>query len=281
MTIFFRSFISIIFICTSFSANTYQTYNFNPKQVHITEESFRRIIRPELQLIVREYYSVLKQIIPFCDELIQIKQILLSLNTDWSIWVKKCQLIDYECTVDLRTFYKKTRDLDQVIFNIQKSELSFSKSKNEHDIDSMIYSTYALTQISNNNYYLMHFMEQFLITSNTTYFRNLTNSELFIPILNRMLLTSEMMITEQIDPSYRKEFEFIWNDFIRTAERYIVLSGDKEFFMKRLEDYNIAWNDFHMRTVKSNIDLPINAQKIISHIHGRWNSILKYLIKGQ
>lgn len=278
MLIFLKT--SVLFsLLFSFNATSYQSYNLGAERINISDESFRRVIRPELQAIIREYYSVLKQIIPFCDELIKIKQILLSLNMDWQDWSKRCQQIDYECTVELRQFYKKTRELDQRLFTIQKEELNFSKAKSEQEINAMVYSTQALSEISNSNYHIMHFVEQFLMTANTSYFRSLTNSELFIPILNQMLLTSEMMITEQVGYRYKKEFEFIWNEFTRSAERYAVLGGDKKFFIRKLEDYNISWNEFHMRALKSDIELPPNAQKIIAHIHTRWTLILKHILK--
>lgn len=275
MRIFFLL-ITFTLFCAQSSA--YQFQRYRPENMHLNQEQFRRFVKPQIQNIIQEYYFILKKLNPILGDLINIKQTILGLNLDWQSWEKKCQVVSYECSLELREFYKKSRALDKQILVIQKDKLNFILAQNEGELDAMIYMGQALGELAISNYLILHLVEEFLITSNTTYFKSVKNSSKFMPLLHEMLLASEMMMTAQLDKAYKREFEFVWNEFIRPAERYVIIENDKDFLSTRLEDFNMAWNSFHMQTVMSGLEVPQFAQRLVNLMHNRWNSVLKVIL---
>ena len=75
------------------------------------------------------------------------------------------------------------------------------------------------------------------------------------------------------------EFYFLFANFIKNLEKQIIREKNKNYFLDRLGELNIAWNSFHMKMVKGHYKLPKKQAQIIIVMHNRWNSLLKLLLK--
>ena len=137
----------------------------------------------------------------------------------------------------------------------------------------------SLGNMSNRNYRLMHALEEYLLTANTSYFPYYDGRSLIEPTLHKMLLSSELMITQLLESKLKDDFHAAWMHFFKDVDQKILYEKDKIYLIKRLEELNLAWNTFHMKMTKGNHNLPKNIVSLIKIMHNRWNSCLKIILR--
>ena len=71
----------------------------------------------------------------------------------------------------------------------------------------------------------------------------------------------------------------VWVLFFRNIEKLGPTVKDRKYLMKRLEELNIAWNTFHMKTTKGPYQIDPKIQSSIKIMHNRWNLVLKVILK--
>lgn len=276
--------IFFLFFCfISTNVNGYQYYYFDAKKIKTSKESFYRYIRPQIRNIVLEYYHILKKVSPvpnnpILGNLININKQILALNVDWNKWIKKCEKVTPECYTLLKKFYSNSRKLDYNILSQQgqKLEMNVKDSK----IDNLLNLSHSLDRLSNLNYRNLHRVEEMLIVANTSYYWRGANKRRFNHQLYEMQLIAETILTCILDDEYINEFEFLWSNFIKYMEIYVIIGRNQNYLVNNLASFNLAWNSFHMKMTKGNVSTPVGFVTTIKLMHNRWNSILKMYLKN-
>jgi hypothetical protein len=274
-----RTFFTIILILASTRMYAYSAYNLKKEDLTVSKESFKRYVRPQIRNIIQEYYHILKKLNPAHTPLIEIKKIALDLVFDWYDWRKECNQVSENCNLKLSSFYLKVTTLEKKILKVSNKPLFDLKQKSHADIDSNLSLLYNLNTMYHFTYKILHYLEELLIISNVDFYTYSSPKEKFNQLLRGLLTQSEMSITSQLDKKYQGEFEALRISYIKPLEENVLLQNDSKYLENHFGKLNLSWNSFHMHVAKGSKIIPTSAQKIVTIMHRRWNSILKILLK--
>lgn len=87
------------------------------------------------------------------------------------------------------------------------------------------------------------------------------------------------MIIENLDTTFKNQFNLFWIEFISPIQREIIIKNNKNFLQSRLTSLNTAWNSFNVHMNKRNVKLTKAQENRLEIIHRRWRSILKIVVK--
>lgn len=257
-------------------------YHYNDKPLKLSPESFRRYARPQLKSMLSEYYHILKKSNSIHANLVQLKNIIFELDIQFKVSHEVCvqkELVN--CEEELKSFYKISRELANHLNSIQKNRIKYKKINdgNPFNLDSVLNLSRLLNKIDINNYKLLHMIEEYLITINTPYFPYFEGKNAFNVIMHDMSFSADQMITSQLPTNIRDEFDFIWTNFFRPMDTKVIKERDFKFLIKRLDEFNGAWNSFHKNMTKGTISIPKSQVQLIKIMHNRWNSVLKVILR--
>lgn len=154
------------------------------------------------------------------------------------------------CLDDINKVYKEsldkpTEDLSELIKNIQ-TKVQESKLKNK---------------------------ESFLNVT-TLYLNSAKNAADLKSIYNSFYF----MIIDNLDESYKNQFNLFWIDFISPLQREIIFKNNSKFLKQRLSNLNASWNSFNVHMNKRNVKITKAQESRLEIIHRRWRSILKLVV---
>lgn len=86
------------------------------------------------------------------------------------------------------------------------------------------------------------------------------------------------MIIDNLNETFKDQFNLFWIDFISPIQREIVFKNDKSFLRMRLSSLNASWNSFNVHMNKRNVQLTKAQESRLEIIHRRWRSILKLVV---
>ncbi|MAF78085.1 MAG: hypothetical protein CME63_14230 [Halobacteriovoraceae bacterium] len=246
-------------------------YPYEEKPIELSDRSFHRYIMPQLKAISQEYFHILRKLNPVHSETIELFTKVMTLNHAMSGINKICQESLEKCEERFKKANSLARSLDLDIANLQAKHLKLVEPK-ELEFAS------SLDQLSLENYKLIHKIEEHLITLNTDFSSSYYGKSLFQPIVHKMLLDSEFMLTQMLGGTLKDDFDSVWVGFFKEVNQRLIYEKDKIYLLKRLEELNLSWNTFHMKMTKGNHDLPPHLIKLIKVMHNRWNSCLKVIL---
>lgn len=252
---------------------------YDQKKINLDERSFTRYILPQLRAITQEYYHILKKLHPVHESTIKLYLKLSESERLFKSFAKTCRKLEGECLQDLKDLYRHTRDLDRLILKPQDGLIDLQEATTSHEMEGLLQLISSLGHMSNRNYRLMHALEEYILTANTSYFPYYDGRSLIEPTLHKMLLSSELMLTQLLESKLKDDFHAAWMHFFKDVDQKILYEKDKDYLVKRLEELNLAWNTFHMKMTKGNHNLPKNIVSLIKIMHNRWNSCLKIILR--
>ncbi|MCF8058807.1 MAG: hypothetical protein K9K67_05905 [Bacteriovoracaceae bacterium] len=252
---------------------------YDTKKINLDDRSFERYIIPQLKAITQEFYHILKKLHPIHDSTIKLFLQLSNTERTFKKYHKKCKEIDDECFENLKELYGQSRKLDQLIMEPQNNLVKLTNTGSSHELEGMLHLISGLGQMGNQNYRLMHALEEYILTANTSFFPFYDGKSLIEPTIHKMLLSSELMLTQLLEGELRDDFHAVWIHFFKEVDEKILYQKDKIYLIKRLEELNLSWNTFHMKMTKGNHNLPQNIVGLIKIMHNRWNSCLKIILR--
>ncbi|MBI2520512.1 MAG: hypothetical protein HYV97_08840 [Bdellovibrio sp.] len=264
-----------------FSMKADADYNYflkDKERPKLTQELFKKYVKPQLKGMLTEFFLVLRKANPVQYEIITLRNQIMDINLAWKNWLSLCPKMSEECEAPLLGVYQLLHKLDFILNDTLLSKIKLKGLKDQSDIDATLLLMRDLDKVTLESYALSHQMEELLITINTGYYYNKSHPDLS-PILHSMLLSSEFIMTSQIDSLYRKEIEYIWEGFFKQIERRLIIEDDQTFLFNGLGDLNMAWNGFHMRMAKSSLHIDKEIVNLIELMHNRWNAILRYILE--
>jgi len=252
---------------------------YEKEKIQLADRNFKRYIIPQLRAITQEYFLLLRKLHPIHDSTIKLYTQLSSTERTFTNFSSECSQITLECLTSLKGLYLQTRKLDNLITRMQTKEVSLEKAVGLHETEALLHLISSLGQMGNHNYRLMHALEEYILTANTSFFPYYDGKTLIEPTIHEMLLSSELLLNQLLTGELRDDFHAVWMHFFRSIDERIVFGKNKVFLLKRLESLNLAWNTFHMKMTKGNHDLPKNLVTLIKIMHNRWNSCLKIILR--
>ncbi len=256
---------------SSFAQVKTSYYPYLEKPVYLSDHSFNRYIMPQLKAISQEYFHILRKLNPVHSETINLYNKVLSLSRKMKGINKVCQESVDECEKIFKESYQISRSLDQEITKLQAKYLKV-------ELSTELEFASSLDKVSLQNYVLLHKIEEHLLTLKTTFYSYYFGKSEFQPIVHRILLDTEFMLTQMLEGTLREVFDSVWNGFFEEVNEKLIYEGDKIYLLKRLEELNLSWNTFHMKMTKGNHNIPTPLIKLIKVMHNRWNSILKVIL---
>lgn len=252
---------------------------YETKKINLDDRSFTRYIIPQLKNIRQEFYHILKKLHPLHESTIKLYLQISEIERDFTLFKKGCYQMDSDCLERLKDLYQKSRTFDQLVLKPLNDQLDLSLQENYQKLEAIIKLMGSLQHMANMNYRLLHALEEYILTSNTTFFLFFDSKSLIEPTIHEMHLSSELLMTQLLEGELREDFHAVWIQFFKELDQRIIYERDKVFLLKRLEELNLAWNTFHMKMTKGNHNLPKNIVSLIKIMHNRWNSCLKIILR--
>ena len=273
--------LSILFFITfaNISKANYPYYYFNEKKTKISSKNFYRYIIPQAQALVKEYYHILKKLNPLHQDMLELKKKAQELRHRYFNRKKGCYKTPGLCKYELTRIYKISMGIDQILLNIKTRHSQLTSKSLKGFTDELLLASKKIDQLLNYNYQLLHMLEEQLLVLNTRFEIHSKSKKNMNQAILKIMSLSQMIITIFVPPKYKQEFDSLWITFITQIEKYILRDKNKKYLIKHLGELNIAWNTYHMKLSKGNLNFPVKLLKIISIQHNRWNSILKVILR--
>lgn len=246
-------------------------YPYIKGPIQLSDRSFHRYIMPQLRAISQEYFHILKKLDPVHSETIDLFSEVINLSRTMEGINKICQESLKECQSTFKKANSLARKLDIDIIKLQAKHLKVERPKDLEFVSS-------LDQLSLQNYKLIHKIEEHLITLDTDFASSYYGKSSFQPIIHKMLIDSEFMLTQMLEGELKNIFDSVWIGFFKEVNQKLIYEKDKIFLLKRLEELNLAWNTFHMKISKGSYNIPNHLIKLLKVMHRRWNSCLKVVL---
>lgn len=276
------TFLVFLFFGPILLANTEYSSNYflyEKKPIQFNEAQFNRYVIPQLKAIIQEFYHLLRKLDERSSDLIELKSKTASFYYSWKDFENDCYQENESCHQKLKETYKLGRTLDDLILKMRSERFHLKNSNNFKDADAVANLVKILGEMSAQNYYLLHSLEEFRIVYQTT-FSNLFNKEIrFGKSIDNLEFQSKQLLTSLFPDGLKKDLDVLLQFFIIPIEENTLKNKQPLYLIKRLEDLNISWNSFHMKLTKGNYDLPKSQLNTIAVMHNRWNSILKIILK--
>lgn len=254
--------------------------SFGGRKLSMTDETFRRFVIRQLKSMHVEFFFVIKKLHPDSAELISLRERLMYMQKDFLRWRNDCQSKNINCLPQLRELYRQCKNLDQTILHLQESKLMLSDVKDASDIDIRLQIYSSLTEMVKTNSEILHSLELTMMVSETPYFSLMPPQQDFSHLIHRMLLMAELNMTALLGSPLREEFYSLWTNFIKPIEFHILENEDKNYYLNRIEELNIYWNNFHKnlsKTHQNELTSPILST--VRVMHNRWNSLLRLILR--
>lgn len=283
---FFLSFIAILHFSLPLQANYYP---YDKKSPSVSQASFNRYVVSNAKTITRYYYGILEQIHEVNKPLLVLNKKANQLVIKLKDFQKSCPVMTSECRDKLKEIYDKSRAIDRTILLLQKRRMSLKAitpeaSKEEIKLKKHSHAFYLklmgiIDHIGSTNYKLMHYLEEYRLTANTSYSSYFRKKNTITSLSYEILTNTKMALTTMLDKEIQHDFEAVWLQYIDLLESNVIQRRDREFLIRRLEDLNMSWNTFHMKMTKGNYKMPKNIVQTIITMHRHWNSILKIILR--
>ncbi len=272
-------FLILSLLSSSNIGHAYQYFHYDRKKVKLSIESFSRWVRPQARTIIREYYSILNKMHPIHSELMSLNNKVKKLSRLGLSKSGSCLSKSPHCYPFLKEAYSYARVIERKIFNIQNDKIRLKKREQDPptDFESVLKLIRAIGHLRILNYKLLHSLEELMITTGTSYFHP-SYLEQWSRDIHQMKLLSEEVTHAMLPRRFKEPFEQLFISFIKPLEEHIDLKRDPEFFLSNLEQFNLAWNAYHMLIVKSNLHASKPVMTQVKTMHRRWNSILKVVL---
>lgn len=254
--------------------------SFGGRKLSMTDETFRRFVIRQLKSMHVEFFFVIKKLHPDAAELISLRERLMYMQKDFLRWRNDCQSKNINCLPQLRELYRQCKNLDQTILRLQESKLMLSDVKDASDIDIRLQIYSSLTEMVKTNSEILHSLELTMMVTETPYFSLMPPQQDFSHLIHRMLLMAELNMTALLGSPLREEFYSLWTNFIKPIEFHILENEDKNYYLNRMEELNIYWNNFHKnlsKTHQNELSSPILST--VRVMHNRWNSLLRLILR--
>jgi ABC-type antimicrobial peptide transport system permease subunit len=207
---------------------------------------------------------------------IHFKNRIHQIKSKWEKGIKNCQISKKTSCKDVLTkLHQDLRNSDKKTFALMKKKIKNGKIK----VEAKFRLNEELGKILNLNYKILHLIEENLILYSQNQGR-LPQKKLdrIDYLLQRIFTHAGNTLTLFLESKLKKNFEFLWVNFIQNLETKIIYEKNSPYLLTRLGDLNIAWNSFHMKISKGEYKLTKSSRKILKNMHSRWNSILKIIL---
>lgn len=247
------------------------TYSYNNKDIYFNSNQYHRYIEPQLETLVENFYSVIKDSHPVQKDILVFRKDFLKQSNSIRKELANCFTPTFDCEgQQWREIHQKTLVLNQIVtnFNIQINSL---KIKHERFLDNyMSFVSNARPRI----FKFLSLIEKQIISGD---FKDNLSHE-FISTYTFINTNLNLLMTSLIDNPKNRIFYGLWNNFIGPIESYLKDQSGKDKLKKTLVDLNVQWNSFHFQIDREHISMDPKAKRMLKQMHRRWTLVLKVIV---
>lgn len=266
--------IFFIFLAFFFSNSVFA---LQTPQRKINTDNFQKIVRPQAKIILNQFYNLLDKISPEQSEMIAVKQSIVDAKTNWDHWLKHCGELAADCPSKLEAVHQDMIRIERLVLILQKKTFKLNANLKSHEIDSRIDLVDTLDEMSNQSFHLLNAIEMQMIRSVTPEPQYAANYLEISQNLHFMQVDAERSFLGGLSDELQPHFDFVWNNFLKDLERYVVIESKQSVFAQRVEDFNLSWNAFYSKMISENFAIPEGSKPYLQTIHQTWNGILRQL----
>ncbi|MDH5580815.1 MAG: hypothetical protein OEY33_02845 [Bdellovibrionales bacterium] len=264
----FRNITSLIFLLLwGLQAKaSYPTY-VGDKKLSVSTQSFNRYIKPQLKNLYNEYFYLVDTLAGKRSRSVELYHSIKKLEESWNDWINVCSAHKEDCS----DVYKKMKSSQQKTEKILLKILADEKK---------VKSLEKLNELSSLNFSLRNRILAFKDDIFRFPKRWKKETTIISGILNRMSVYSEMILTKDINSSFKEDFDYVWVHFFKKISLDLLKDKKPGYLVSRLEELNWAWNTFHMKISKGQKSFDRKLLNTIKIMHSRWNSVLKIILNS-
>lgn len=267
-----------LFISLSLSAKT-SYYSYSKQEIELNDLSYRRYIIPQLHILTDSYYQLLSISGYRVNSLKDLKKSLVQFEKLYRTSKELCAGDDPNvCLSQIESMYFEAKDLLRITMLFQKEVSDFFDEKKGVSKDrDIVY--HHIDQLETTCARLVQKLRNFSLEIEK-YHKHKSSGLLEIASLVESLNLRFYRIPFLVISEPLREMLYnVWVLFFRNIEKLGPTVKDRKYLMKRLEELNIAWNTFHMKTTKGPYQIDPKIQSSIKIMHNRWNLVLKVILK--
>jgi hypothetical protein len=261
----------IILLILFFSLNVSA---YTKKDISLAGHEFNRYIRPQLNSITQDYYTLLMLLNPEFKNLKttyykykQIHSLAMQITTKCS--VKK----NIDCISELQKIIKGLSSILKL--HIKPINIVLKKHINGQEI---------LTAYTNEQKYKDHLFQTIFTIKDYLFFYQANIQQVYkIESIKSMIIENRnifnLSVLQATDSRFRSKFTSYWNDFIKPVNNMILPKNDQEYFLRKLNEFNLRWNELNIQLTKRNKPIPKQVKTLLNIMHNRWNRILKVTLR--
>jgi hypothetical protein len=261
----------IIILSLLFSLNA---SSYTKKDISLGNYEFNRYIRPQLNSITQDYYTLLMLLNP---ELKNIKSSYYKYKHLHSLAITMTRKCSIKSNLDcIKNIEEILDDLSSILnLNLKSIKLSDKKHINGQDILTAYtldqkYKEHLFQTIFNIKDYLFFYRANMIQPHRVEEIQ-----DLLIESINLFNLSA----LQATDSRFRAKFTSYWNDFIKPVNNMILPKNDQNLFLKKLNEFNLRWNELNIQLTKRNKPIPKQVSTLLNIMHNRWNRILKVTLR--
>ncbi len=297
MKFFFKSLFLLPILFIQIEARA--TFSFDNQKAEVNEREFHRYVLPQLKSIQKEFFILFQDFHPSYRNMIKGNNVIQLALDDLERYQEKCdeksedlkspgdsKITDYCFSLfkNLKTSWLKVGEfINKVSLSIPPDKIPSKKNKN---LNNKKYSLHVSRDIEMENRLEKLFKNQIRIQNKISQFHILKGSSFKFPTLDAIKVQVEQFsrsyqffFLSALEEDIREVYSSVFRYFLEPLQKHVISSKESNYLLKNIEPLNIAWNTFHMRISKTDIQTSAATKKLATQIHRRWVSILKIILR--
>lgn len=259
----YKLIICLILSISSFSYTGKGAFTFSNKEpLNFSQSEFRRYALPQLRTIYQEYFNLYSELSPVFIKLVRTKN-LIDQSLRQTNKLESClKSADISCLKSAKLLKNNLRKIDVSLHEHAGKVQLLRKQlllRRLNEIQLAIFNLLVQLETYNEDQSSFHFKK-------------------FESAINHLSIQYDSFLLGHLDESKNEAFTRVYFSFIKPLKKFVLNKNSSIYLTKNIESLNFAWNEFHMRVTKTNINVTRNTKKQATQIHRRWVSVLKLMI---
>ena len=255
-------------------------YHYDGKPIYLRKSSFRRYVIPQLKNMLKDYERLLKKIDPLHEKTIAIRRGGDELSQVWKKTRFFClNKFFKQCEKGYKKAYLLGRKIDLIGLDFWAKETPFYSSRKGVESGQMLGLYVDMGEIFQANYWILHYLEEGIAFGGVRKNINRKLVKNIDPLIKDLNFFSNKAMTAFLSKKEKEMFDFVWDNFFSPLNNYVIKGKDKEHLLRHLEDLNIAWHTFHMKTTKGVRKYPSRTKVLFTVMSKRWSNVLKIILR--
>ncbi|MBL7666140.1 MAG: hypothetical protein JNM93_13475 [Bacteriovoracaceae bacterium] len=252
-------------------------FSFFMEDAEVNEQMYKRYVRPQVKSIIVDFYSAIKgfegaqaDLANAIKNLSETKEQLYELAAECPTYIEE------KCSAKLSQIYRSL-----ALFEEQHTMLS-GKLQCPLDYFSGCFQSYkASFEAKNHLLKLMANIEQVQIILAKKEKQTIMDHWKLEKDFGQVEYFAHIMLFSSLNEKYQEPFTTVYLFYIKPIQDWFLNpSNSQKLLLQNVETFNHSWNEFNFKMLKTLVkESPRKVTIMVSTMHGRWNSILRIILK--